>query len=125
MSIAALGQFIKAERERQRLTLRQLEKLSGVSSSMISKIENDYIKSLSMETLDGIADGLRLDRDMLARIARGESPEPTEPKLPMMNDEEARAFVEMLTTLSPEAKKEALAHLLYLKHRDEQAKKQT
>ena len=63
------GDKIKLVRERQKLTLRSLAEAIGVSTSLLSQIENNHI-SPSMDTLLAITDQLEIDPEYLFRDYR-------------------------------------------------------
>lgn len=56
-----LGQYVKTYREDRGFSSRELSRMIGVSSSVISKIENAE-RSATRETIQKIADALRLNR---------------------------------------------------------------
>ena len=67
-----MGEAIKAERERQNLTQRELGEKAGIGESTVSKIEHG--QSLSLKNLFGIARALDLkgsflDMGRLGRVA--------------------------------------------------------
>jgi transcriptional regulator with XRE-family HTH domain len=69
-----LGEYIRKQRKRKQLTLRELEKISGVSYSHISQIErskgrNNKEISPSVDTLKKLALGLGLDQNELVNVA--------------------------------------------------------
>jgi transcriptional regulator with XRE-family HTH domain len=55
-----LGEKIKDLREKHGLTLKQLEEISGVSDSYISKIENGTSKNVSVDSLRALAKALHV-----------------------------------------------------------------
>lgn len=88
-----LGEFVKQRRAEMKLSQRELAKLSGLSNTYIASLELDANpatgKSISptMPTLEKLAKGLRVDAEVLIRIARGEPLEakkgpPTEEEFP-------------------------------------------
>jgi len=67
-----MGEAIKAERERQKLTQKELGEKAGIGESTVSKIEHGH--SLSLKNLFGIARALNLqgsflDMGRLGRVA--------------------------------------------------------
>ena len=59
--------YIKEVRERNKITLKQLEKKSGVSKTEINDIENGY-KMPTIFTLEQIAMGLEVTIDKLYKF---------------------------------------------------------
>lgn len=64
-----IGDFIKAKREEKGLSLRDLEKLSGVSKSYIVQIENDQRGTPQPDKIALLAKGLNEDYMELMRVA--------------------------------------------------------
>lgn len=66
-----LGEVLKEERQRQKLTQRQLGELAGVTESIISKVENGH--TASFFSIDGILQALGIsatfDMGRLGRVA--------------------------------------------------------
>lgn len=58
-----MGESIRAERERQNLTQRELGDRAGIGESTVSKIEHGH--SLSLKNLFGIARALNLEGSFL------------------------------------------------------------
>ena len=63
-SSAAIGEFIREQREQAQVSLRQLSRLAGVSNPYLSQIERGLRKP-SAEILQQIANGLRISADQL------------------------------------------------------------
>jgi len=61
-----LGELINLSRELKRMSLRDLEKQSGVSNALISQIETGHVKDPGFRTLCKIADALGLSLKRLA-----------------------------------------------------------
>jgi transcriptional regulator with XRE-family HTH domain len=59
-----LGEFIRDQRNRDRLSLRKLSELAGISNPYLSQIERGLRKP-SAEILQGIAKGLRISAETL------------------------------------------------------------
>jgi transcriptional regulator with XRE-family HTH domain len=59
-----LGEFIRDQRNRDRLSLRKLSELAGISNPYLSQIERGLRKP-SAEILQGIARGLRISAETL------------------------------------------------------------
>src|SRR6476620_9231809 len=59
-----LGEFISDQRHRDRLSLRKLSELAGISNPYLSQIERGLRKP-SAEILQGIARGLRISAETL------------------------------------------------------------
>ncbi len=60
-----LGQDIKFIREQRRFSLRELEKISGVSNSLISQIESGKIKSPGFFTILKLSHALSFSMDLM------------------------------------------------------------
>jgi HTH-type transcriptional regulator, competence development regulator len=67
-----LGELISLARELKGLTLRELEKRTGVSNALLSQIETGKVKDPGFRTVCKIADALGLTLKRLA--ATEESP---------------------------------------------------
>ena len=61
---AAIGEFIREQREQAEVSLRQLARLAGVSNPYLSQIERGLRKP-SAEILQQIAKGLRISAEQL------------------------------------------------------------
>ncbi len=59
-----LGEFIRDQRNRDRLSLRKLSELAGISNPYLSQIERGLRKP-SAEILQGIAKGLKISAETL------------------------------------------------------------
>jgi transcriptional regulator with XRE-family HTH domain len=59
-----LGEFIRDQRIRDRLSLRKLSEMAGISNPYLSQIERGLRKP-SAEILQGIAKGLRISAETL------------------------------------------------------------
>jgi transcriptional regulator with XRE-family HTH domain len=59
-----LGEFIRDQRRNDRLSLRKLSELAGISNPYLSQIERGLRKP-SAEILQGIAKGLRISAETL------------------------------------------------------------
>jgi transcriptional regulator with XRE-family HTH domain len=63
-SSAAIGEFIREQREQAHVSLRQLARLAGVSNPYLSQIERGLRKP-SADILQQIAKGLRISAEQL------------------------------------------------------------
>ncbi len=63
-SSAAIGEFIREQRQQTQVSLRQLARLAGVSNPYLSQIERGMRKP-SAEILQQIAKGLRISAEQL------------------------------------------------------------
>jgi transcriptional regulator with XRE-family HTH domain len=63
-SSAAIGEFIREQREQAQVSLRQLARLAGVSNPYLSQIERGLRKP-SADILQQIAKGLRISAEQL------------------------------------------------------------
>lgn len=61
-----VGELIQVARECKNWTLRDLEKATGISNTLISQIETGHIKSPSWKNIVKIARALNLKLDRLA-----------------------------------------------------------
>src|SRR5690349_10191960 len=61
----SLGAYVKQARERARLSLRNLEAITGVSRPMLNRLERDLLDNPSPEVLHRVANALELDSDDL------------------------------------------------------------
>ena len=60
-----LGEKLKAARETQALTLRQVEEITGISNAYLSQLENNKIKKPSANILYKLAELYRIAFDFL------------------------------------------------------------
>lgn len=60
-----VGNLLKDQRERKRLTLREVEIQSGISNAYLSQLENDKIKKPSANTLYKLSELFDLNFDDL------------------------------------------------------------
>jgi transcriptional regulator with XRE-family HTH domain len=63
-SSAAIGEFIREQREQAQVSVRQLARLAGVSNPYLSQIERG-LRRPSAEILQQIAKGLRISAEQL------------------------------------------------------------
>jgi transcriptional regulator with XRE-family HTH domain len=61
---AAIGEFIREQREQAQVSVRQLARLAGVSNPYLSQIERG-LRRPSAEILQQIANGLRISAEQL------------------------------------------------------------
>lgn len=103
-----LGEFIREQRRRDRLSLRKLSELAGISNPYLSQIERGLRKP-SAEILQAIAKGLRIsaetlyvragildereeDADLVARILRD----------PSINERQKQALIDVYRSFQHE-----------------------
>jgi transcriptional regulator with XRE-family HTH domain len=103
-----LGEFIREQRNRDRLSLRKLSELAGISNPYLSQIERGLRKP-SAEILQAIARGLRIsaetlyvragilderedEADLVARILRD----------PSINERQKQALIEIYRSFQRE-----------------------
>ncbi len=103
-----LGEFIREQRRQDRLSLRKLSELAGISNPYLSKIERGLRKP-SAEILQAIAKGLRIsaetlyvragilderedDADLVARILRD----------PSINERQKQALIDVYRSFQHE-----------------------
>lgn len=99
MASVSLGEYVRSERERRKWTLRQLAEYSGVSFSMIAKIETGSVRDYSLETVDKIAKGLNVPVLQLVSIALGLDATSFEKGL---SPEESKLLEDQTGKMSPE-----------------------
>ena len=75
-----LGQLIRQARERAGLSLRNLEAITGISRTMLHRLELDQVYDPSADTLLRLADALELNSDDLF-ILMGHQPSTDLPSL--------------------------------------------
>lgn len=66
-----LGEYLHDRRTTLRLSLREVEKASGVSKAYLSQLERGEFSNLTIERLLGIAKALRVVPEDLFRVAAG------------------------------------------------------
>ena len=108
-----LGEFIREQRRRDRLSLRKLSELAGISNPYLSQIERGLRKP-SAEILQAIAKGLRIsaetlyvragildereeDEDLVAQILRD----------PSINERQKQALVDVYRSFQREREQAA------------------
>ena len=64
MQVLSLGNYIKTNREKKKLLMRQLASLVDVDTSMISKIENGY-RTPTKGQINKISSALEIDNKLL------------------------------------------------------------
>lgn len=71
-----LQEFVKRVRNEKNLSTTQVEKKSGgtISSSYVTRIENEPYKKVSPEKLIALAKGLDITEDEIFSVARGKVP---------------------------------------------------
>ena len=67
MFINKIGNLLKQERIKRKLSLRTLSELSNISISTLSKIENDKIRNVSSVFLFRLSKILKIDYEYLTR----------------------------------------------------------
>lgn len=67
MLLNKIGHLLKQERIKKQLTLQALSKLSNISISTLSKLENDRIKNINSVFLYRLSIVLKIDYDYLTR----------------------------------------------------------
>src|SRR5579859_1106707 len=75
-----LGELIRQARERAGLSLRNLEAITGISRTMLHRLELDQVDDPSADTLLRLADALELNSDDLF-ILMGHEPSSDLPSL--------------------------------------------
>jgi len=107
-----LGQTLKASRELNRFTLRQVEEATAISNAYLSQLENDKIKKPSANVLYKLANLYRISLNSL--LQAGGIIEKT-------NNEESMLFnsfaLSSEDSLSVDEKDELLKYLEYLRHK--------
>ena len=104
-----LGEFIREERRRDRLSLRKLSELAGSSNPYLSQIERGLRKP-SAEILQAIARGLHISAETLYVRAGILDDHPDEPDLvgeigrdPSITERQKQALVEIYRSFQREA----------------------
>jgi len=112
-----LGEFIREQRRQDRLSLRKLSELAGISNPYLSQIERGLRKP-SAEILQAIAKGLRIsaetlyvragildereeDADLVARIRRD----------PSINERQKQALIDVYRSFQLEREQSGSADL--------------
>ncbi len=66
---ASLGKTLKDLRENNKLTLRTVEDISGISNAYLSQLENDKIKKPAADILHKLAEVYKVDFNDLLSLA--------------------------------------------------------
>ena len=69
-----IGKFLKKTREKQSLTLRKVQELTGISNAYLSQVENAKIKKPSPSILHKLAICYRLSYEHLLRLSGHPAP---------------------------------------------------
>jgi HTH-type transcriptional regulator, competence development regulator len=67
--MATFGATLKAAREKLNLTLRDVDKVTGISSAYISQLENDHVKNPSASVLYNLAEAYSVPLNDLLKAA--------------------------------------------------------
>jgi transcriptional regulator with XRE-family HTH domain len=107
----SLGSTLKDARELIRLTLRQVEEVTGISNAYLSQLENDKIKKPSANVLYKLSDIYNIELNTLLAAA-GIIEKQTSHKSKLLNTVAFSA-----ETLTPKEEEELLEYLRFLRHR--------
>lgn len=90
MSTGTIGDLVKKVRTDKSISLKDLSSMTNVSSSMISQIENNKVKSPSLMIIKKIADAL----DVNVSFLLGETPDSieTKPQYNVVRENERKTF---------------------------------
>ena len=112
-----LGEFIWEQRRQDRLSLRKLSELAGISNPYLSQIERGLRKP-SAEILQGIARGLRISAETLYVRAgildeEGEPPDlvATVRRDPSINERQKQALIDVYRSFQLEREQSGSADL--------------
>jgi transcriptional regulator with XRE-family HTH domain len=64
-----IGEYIKDQRLKRKLTLRAVEEMTGIQNAYLSMVENGKIKKPSPDVLKKISDSFRISYNSLLEIA--------------------------------------------------------
>ena len=111
---AALGAFIRTQRQLADLSLREMATMTDVSNAYLSQIERG-LRQPSVRVLSAIAQALHVSTDELLAEAglRGTTPEPAQPDHvcstaeaiahdPRLTDEQRRALLGVYRSFAPD-----------------------
>jgi transcriptional regulator with XRE-family HTH domain len=94
--LLSFGSTLRAQRQRSNLGLRRLAKMSGLSASYLSRIENDHLPPPSTAVMNRLAHALNTDADVLLTAA-GRLPE----WITSLLRERPRAIHALITLVAP------------------------
>jgi transcriptional regulator with XRE-family HTH domain len=112
-----LGEFIREQRRRDRLSLRKLSELAGISNPYLSQIERGLRKP-SAEILQAIAKGLRISAETLYVRAGILDEREDDPDLvariladPSINERQKQALIDVYRSFQHEREQPGTADL--------------
>lgn len=104
-----IGKFLKNTREKQKLTLRNVQELTGISNAYLSQVENAKIKKPSPSILHKLATCYKLSYEHLLELSG--HPAPTANALSTKSSFRIGGWAEDLTKDEEERLKEYLDFL--------------
>jgi transcriptional regulator with XRE-family HTH domain len=107
-----LGEHLKTARNRLGLTLREVQRKTGLSNPYLSQLENGRIKRPSPSALHKLSECYRLPYDRLLRLAGHPAPDPVSEPRPSSRIGTA------LTELTEEEEKKLAEYLEFLRSRE-------
>jgi len=104
----SLGALLKKTRKRRNLTLRDVQKETGISNAYLSQLENGKIANPSPNILHQLAKLYEISYETLMSLAGYPSPSETKPAFRIQDD---------LNELTPEEKERVREYIQFLKSR--------
>ena len=114
MAYEALRKFVMDRRTALGLSQRDLAKLAGISFGVIAKMESGPISIIPRQSsLEGLARGLQVPYEVLDRLARGRSIEPSPAGTPWRDEQDPEIAARMaeISQLTSDQKRVILAGL--------------
>lgn len=105
-----LGQFLRAEREVKRLSLRDVERHTGISNAYLSQLESGRIKEPSPNVLYKLAELYGVSYDEAMALAGYPSQEPGRSRRPV-------GALGRLGTVTPDEADQLAEYLAFLRQR--------
>lgn len=104
----SLGMLLKQTRKRRDLTLREVQKETGISNAYLSQLENDKIANPSPNILHQLAKLYEISYETLMSLAGYPAPSKARPTFRIQDD---------LNELTPEEKERVSEYIQFLKSR--------
>jgi transcriptional regulator with XRE-family HTH domain len=108
-----LGSYLRRVRKEKALTLRDVEKKTGISNAYLSQLENNRIGSPSPTILHNLAECYRISYERLMKLTG----------YPVYEEGQKPAFrssTDDLENLTPEEKEKVMEYIQFLKSRRRQ-----
>jgi transcriptional regulator with XRE-family HTH domain len=108
-----LGQYLKQQRKRKNITLREVEKRTGISNAYLSQLENNKIFNPSPSVLYKLAEYYQISYEYLMKLAGYPIPE-----IDIKNKKiQFYRLSRIINDLTPEEEEKLIEYLQFLRSR--------